>query len=96
MPLGAVVSPAYLIYLSFFGLCANHQQLSVLDSMMIVHLPRSAPWFAVSWLMECDIPESKRSMIREGVPTPMPILEELAQKLRMSKRDRSEYLVLLT
>ena len=35
-------------------------------------------------------------MIREGVPTPMPILEELAQKLRMSKRDRSEYLVLLT
>ena len=83
MPSRAVVSPAYQISPFFSGQCANNQPLPVPDWMMIVHLLRSGRWLTANWRvvleeMVCNIPESKRSMIREGVPTPIPILEEIS------------------
>ena len=85
IPSRAVVSPAYQIYPFSSGQCENSQPLPVPDWMMIVILLRSAQWLTATWCiigeeMASNIPESRRSIIREGVPTPMPILEELAPK----------------
>lgn len=89
------MSPGYQIYPSFFGQCANSQSLPVPNRMIKVNLPRSAEWLTASWCiileeMVYNIPESRRSMIREGVPTPMPILIELAPRFEGQERDRSE------
>ena len=84
MPLRAVVSPAYQRYPFSSGQYTNSRPLPVPNWMMIVHLLGSAQRFLgllLSFLHKkaCKIPESKRSIIREGVPIPNPILQQGSQ-----------------
>ena len=84
MPSKAVVSPAYQRYPFSSGQYANSRPLPVPNWMMIVHLVESAQQFlGLSFTLQhkkaWNIPESRRSIIREGVPIPNPNLEEDCQ-----------------
>ena len=101
VPLRAVVFPVYQICPFSSGQCVNNPPLPVPDWKVIVHLwglvrCLTANWYVTLKSMTYDIPESKRAMIREGVPTPIPILEQLASPLWCRRGIEMKYLVLFT